>query len=223
MKNTRSTSAHEAGFSLIELVVAVGILTIVMGAAFELMAHSQENFDRNELLAEAHQNADFAVVRVTEMVRGAGANPSATSTVNNIPFVSNTDANSQTDDNRIRLLANYNGDQDYDDQVGDVNQGALYFILTSEDVTLRFFPDPTTVNGVDIPGGTICMIDNTSTADHTPVVLASHIVNVNFHVPTANPTSIALVITGGPSKNVLPTDPRYTTFTRTMQIRLRNR
>ena len=225
MKTRQSVSAPQAGFSLLELVISVAILTIVMGAAFQLMANSQQAFDRNELLAEAHQNADFAVVRVAEMVRGAGVNPSNVSTINNIPFVSNKETPTSTADPKlIRLLSNYNGDLDYDDQVTDVSLGATYYILTSEDVTLKFYAQDTDVgNGVTVPGHSICFIDNTSSANHTPVVLASNIVDVDFTVPTANPLQMTISITGGPSKNVSPTDPRYITFTRTMQIRLRNR
>ena len=44
-------SSADSGFSLIELLIAVGILTIIMGAAFQLMVKSQTNFDANLILS----------------------------------------------------------------------------------------------------------------------------------------------------------------------------
>jgi hypothetical protein len=102
--------------------------------------------------------------------------------------------------------------------------GSQYFLLASEDVTLRFFPDTTTVGGVTIKGGTICMIDNTAgTGQGVPIVLCEHIVAFSCPVTPPIPEQVTLTITAGPSKDVATTDPRYITFTRTMQIRLRNR
>jgi prepilin-type N-terminal cleavage/methylation domain-containing protein len=220
MKPTPHVPTVEAGFSLIELVIAVGILTLVMGAAFQLMANSQEGFDRNQLLAEAHQNADFAVVRVTEMVRGAGANPGGTAVVNSVNAVSNKEVGSTTNDPKVlRIRSDYDGDGQTISQV--TGSGASYYILTSEDVTLKFYPNDTTVGTATIPARSICFIDNTQNADHTPVVLASHVVGVNFTVPV-DPRQMTISITGGPSKNVSQNDPRYVEFTRTMQIRVRN-
>src|SRR5689334_9912736 len=81
MKN----ASPQSGFSLLELVVSVAILGIIMGSAFQLMGTSQISFDRNQVQAEAHANADFAAGRVTEIIRGAMSNPANITLVN--PFL----------------------------------------------------------------------------------------------------------------------------------------
>lgn len=224
MRENDDRRSVEGGFSLLELVVVCAILTVVMGAAFGLMASTQQSFDRNQMLAEAHQNADFAVLRLTELVRGAGANPNGVSFVNNIAGISNKEAGSNTNSNRvIRIQSDLNCD-------GATNQrvtvtGSNYYLLSSEDVTLKFYPTATTVSGVTIPEHTLCMIDNTpgtNPSQGVPVVLAANILDFDCTV-AADPREVTVKLTAGPSKNVAANDPRYTAFTRTTQIRLRNR
>ena len=67
---TRSSNSAMAGFSLLELMVTVGVMTIILAAAFELMTSSQVSFDRSRMLVEARENADFAVARITDLIRG---------------------------------------------------------------------------------------------------------------------------------------------------------
>jgi prepilin-type N-terminal cleavage/methylation domain-containing protein len=224
MTKHQTAPPSDSGFSLIELVVVVAILTIVMGAAFKLMTSSQVDFDRNEYLAEAHENADFAILRVTELVRGAGANPNGLSVVNNIPFISNREVGSSTDDPHvIRILSDLDGDRLLTSRVA--GSGSDYYILSSEDVTIKFYQTQTTVGSVTIPANSLCIIDNTpgtSPAQGVPIVLASNVTDFNCTVPT-DPREVSVTVTGGPSRPVATNDPRYVTFTRTMQIRLRNR
>jgi prepilin-type N-terminal cleavage/methylation domain-containing protein len=224
MRMIRSKPNLEDGFSLLELVVVVGILTIIMGAAFQLMSSSQISYDRNQLLAEAHQNADFATIRIAELVRGSGANPNGTATINGLYFVQNRQNSADAENfGIVRMQSDLDGDREVISRVTPA-VGSDYFLLASEDVTLRFFPDTTTVGGVTVPGGTICMIDNTAGAGQgVPVVLCEHIVAFSCPVTPPIPEQVTLTITAGPSKDVAATDPRYITFTRTMQIRLRNR
>lgn len=213
----------EAGFSLLELVVAVGVLTVILGVAFSLMSSSQVSFDRNQLLAEAHQNTDFAVTRVTEILRGAGANPEGASTINSIRFITNqaTDT-SPADPTLVRIRSDLDGDGLLTGHVDpSINTEAAYYIIVSEDVTLQFYLNPTTIGGVDIPGRCITMTDNNASPAQ-PIVLAENIVGFSCPV-VANPREVTLTIVGGPSRPLLTTDPRYVTFTRVMQIRLRNR
>jgi prepilin-type N-terminal cleavage/methylation domain-containing protein len=220
----RPHSAAEHGFSLIELMIVVAILTIITGAAFALMQRTQESFDRNQLLAEAHQNADFAVVRVTELVRGAGCNPRQISAINEQNLVSNKDYGSSTvNTHLLRMLADLDCDGAVISRVS--SSGSQYYILSSEDVTLKYFDVQTTDHSVVVPAHSLCMIDNTpgSNPDQfVPVVLASNIIGFDCTVGS-DPRTITLTVTAGPSKNVSPNDPRYVTFTRTCDIRLRNR
>src|SRR5262245_4848397 len=111
MQRTPAPAVDERGFSLLELVITVAILTIVMGAAFQLVADSQASFDRNQLLAEAHQNADFAVLRVTELLRGAGTNPNGTTAITPTTFLTNRDVNNTTSTHQLRILSDLDGDK----------------------------------------------------------------------------------------------------------------
>jgi prepilin-type N-terminal cleavage/methylation domain-containing protein len=220
----RRPHSRQPGFSLLELVVVLGILTIVMGVAFRLMTQSQVDFDRNTTFAEAHENGDFAVMRVTELVRGAGANPGALSTINSIDFISNKETDTSTPDPRVvRIRSDLNGDGDTDDRVGGGTADADYYMLASEDVTIKFFPDAAAVNGVDVPERTICLVDNTSGAGQgAPRVVAKNI--TDFSCPVgADPREVTLTISAGPSRPMSAGDPRYASFTRVTQIRLRNR
>lgn len=225
MKKQHETSKRSAGFSLLELVVVTGILTTVMGAAFSLLSESQTSFRRNRSLAEAHQNADFAIARVTELVRGAGANPSAAQTINNVKFFSNSASDgSVSDPGVVRLKADLNGNQTLVDRVETNSDGAAsYYLLSSEDVTIRWYGAETTVLGVLIPGRSIVLIDNTpGPGQGVPVVIATHI--VDFSCPLSdNPREVTLTITGGPSMDIPETSPLFVSFTRVTQIRLRNR
>lgn len=215
-------SAHP-GFSLLELVVVIGILTIVMGAAFQLMTTSQLGFDRNVTFAEAHENADFAVMRVTELVRSAGSNPAGLSTINTLNFISNKETDTSTPDPHVvRIRSDLNCDRDVNDRA-DSSDPAQYYMLGSEDVTIKFFPDAATVGGVDIPAQTLCLVDNTpGPGQGVPHVVAQNI--VDFSCPVgADPREVTLTVTAGPSRPMSTGDARYVSFTRVTQIRLRNR
>lgn len=216
---------RSAGFSLLELVVVTGILTIVMGAAFTILGDSQTSFNRNRYLAEAHQNADFAIVRVTELIRGAGANPSSSQTINSLRFFSNAETDGGPNSpNVVRLKADLNGNQTVVDRVETGSGSAAnYYLLSSEDVTIKWYGVETTVLGVTIPGHSVALIDNTPGAGQgVPVVIATHV--IDFSCPASvNPREVTLTITGGPSTEIPETSPLFVSFTRVMQIRLRNR
>jgi prepilin-type N-terminal cleavage/methylation domain-containing protein len=219
-----SDRTSQNGFSLLELVVAVGVLTIVMGAAFQLMARSQTSFDRNQFSAEAHQNADFAVNRVTEIIRGTGSNPHNDAYINSLVTIANVSgvySGQASAEQAVRLRADLDGDKQTDDFVDSSVSGAGFFILSSEDLILLYVEDDANFYSTDVPGGTIVMIDNNRTP-LKPVVIAENIAGFSCPV-TGDPSQVTLTITAGPTHNVAPNDPRYVTFTRTMQIRLRNR
>jgi prepilin-type N-terminal cleavage/methylation domain-containing protein len=204
---------QQQGFSLIELVVTLAILTLVMGAAFTLMARSQQSFDANQLLAEAHQNADFAVTRITELIRAAGSNPRSTTTVNWTNFLSYPDASNIGE---IRIMSDLDGDGAFDDHVEGA--GAKYFLLNDEDVTISY-------NDAD---DTIEMVSNVPGGLSDPVVIAEHILNFEVELyqdyqGVTNFRQVQVRITAGPSRAVNASDPRYRTFTTAADIRLRNR
>jgi Tfp pilus assembly protein PilW len=215
-------NSREAGFSLIELVIGVGILTVIMGAAFNLMVHGQRSFDSNQILAQSHQNAEFAVQRVSEIIRGAGCNPTNVSTVNALQFVQNTGSTAS-----IRVKSDMNGDGDFTDLVttsSSANAWAIspqYLILSAEDVTIAYYATATVVGSATIPGRTITIMDNTASTP-APVVIAQNITAFQA-VPSADQREVVLSITAGPNPPFLPTDPRFRTYSTGSRIRLRNR
>jgi prepilin-type N-terminal cleavage/methylation domain-containing protein len=226
MRQTTQKAESSAGFSLLEVVVVTAILTIIMGAAFELMNRSQASFDRNQLLAEAHQNADFAIVRVTELVRGAGASPNG-ATAGSVQGVSNKETDASADNTElIRIRSDLDGDTAFDDRVDSTTTtDAKYYILSSEDITVKFFKDGDATH--DIPANTLALVDNTpdtggSAIQGVPFVLAEHINDFKAEI-SGDGASVTLTIEAGPSSITDPTDPRWVTFTRVMQVRLRNR
>jgi prepilin-type N-terminal cleavage/methylation domain-containing protein len=226
MHQRSQSSTAESGFSLLELVVVVAVLTIVMGAAFSLMNRSQQSFDQNQLLAEAHQNADFAVIRVTELIRGAGANPEGFLS-GGIQAVTNLEAGSSTaNTSLIRVRADLDGDEQLLSRVDpDSNASAKYYILSSEDITIKFLPDGDAQN--NIPRNTLAFVDNTpdsggAAIQGKPFILAQHISDFEA-VISADGTTVTLTVTAGPSTPIAEEDPRWVTFTRVMQVRLRNR
>lgn len=225
MRKHIDTNRRSAGFSLLELVVVTGILTTVMGTAFSIINDSQTSFQRNRMLAEAHQNADFAISRVAELIRGAGANPSSSQTINAVKFFSNSAIDGgPADPGVVRLKADLNGNQTLNERVDTSSAGAAsYYLLSSEDVTIKWYDTETSVAGATIPGHSIVLIDNTpGPGQGVPVVIATHI--VDFACPaSSNPREVTLTLTGGPSTDVPESSPLFVSFTRVMQIRLRNR
>ena len=230
MAKHRRTLSNERGFSLLELLVCIGILTVIMGAAFSLMNRSQTSFDRNQLLAEARANADFAILRVTEIIRGAGSNPEGDASINSLRAVTNYPTTSSTspDLTLVRVRSDLNGDKDIEDRVDTTDPDfAPYFIIASEDVTIQHISVDTTINGVDVSGNTLILIDNTPDTDDeitqgVPVVLAQNVIEFSCPIEE-NPLEVTLTITAGPTREMDPSNSRFVSFTRTMQIRLRNR
>ena len=53
----RNSSASERGFSLIELMVVVAILTLVMGVVFAAIANVQKRYRTEEGRVDTMQNA----------------------------------------------------------------------------------------------------------------------------------------------------------------------
>jgi prepilin-type N-terminal cleavage/methylation domain-containing protein len=213
---------NESGFSLIELVVGIGILTVLMGAAFNLMVRGQQSFDSNQILAQAHQNAEFAVQRVSEIIRGSGCNPTQVSTVNSLQFVQNAGSTSS-----IRVKSDMDGDGTFNDIVALNSASASwaispeYLILSAEDVTIAYYPTATTVGGTTVPGRCITIADNVG-SNTAPVVIAQNITAFKAE-PTSNFKEVIVTITAGPNPPFQATDPRFRTYTTGTRIRLRNR
>ncbi len=68
MRNT----VREAGFSLIELMVAMAITLIVSGSIYGLIANSQNSFRRDPEISERQQNIRVAIDRIRQDLSVAG-------------------------------------------------------------------------------------------------------------------------------------------------------
>jgi type II secretory pathway pseudopilin PulG len=67
--------AGEVGFSLLELLVSVALITLLMSAVFAFMYQCQKRFQSNAVVSEANQTARAALEVMTQEVGQAGYNP----------------------------------------------------------------------------------------------------------------------------------------------------
>lgn len=67
-----------AGFSLLEMLVSVMILTVLMSAVFAFMAQVQKRFQGNAVSSESNQSARAALELMTQEIGQAGLNPNFT-------------------------------------------------------------------------------------------------------------------------------------------------
>ena len=65
----------EGGFSLIELLASVAIITILMGAVFQFLISNQQNYRRQQMLAEVGQGSRAGIEVMTMELEQAGRNP----------------------------------------------------------------------------------------------------------------------------------------------------
>ena len=75
---TRKRAALVNGFSLIELMASVAIITILMSAVFSFMGQAQRRFQGNQVDTESNQSARAAMELMTQEIGQAGYNPDFT-------------------------------------------------------------------------------------------------------------------------------------------------
>lgn len=205
---------YESGFSLMELIIALMVLTIVVGIAFSLLNRFQQTYRYEEAYADAQRNARFAVARLNEIIRSAGTNPTANTTVNPTNFVSllapTTASGTAISSSSIQLRSDLNGDTLNTATISSNSD----VIVTSENVTLR----------LDSANSQIVMDDNTVTPPLS-VTIAENIRSVTFTDPNgASNTNKAIQVqlVAAPS-GIAIGDPRYREVSYNATIRLRNR
>jgi len=205
---------HENGFSLMELVISLMVLTAVMGIAFMLLNRFQQSYRYEEAYADAQRNARFAVARLNEIIRSAGTNPTANTTVNPTNFVSllapTTASGTAISSASIQLRSDLNGDTLNTATISSDSD----VIVTSENLTLR----------LDAANSRIVMDDNTVTPPLS-VTIAENIRSVTFTDPNgASNTNKAIQVrlVAVPS-GIATGDPRYREVSYNATIRLRNR
>ena len=201
------STANEHGFSLMEVAIALAVMTIVMGTAFLLLNSYQRTYQREEAYADASRNARFAVSRLEEIVRSAGTNPTGRTAVNWLTFVDFGGGNSSSS---LHLISDLNGDGATTSTIGSNSD----VIITSENVTLQ----------LDATNRTIVMVDNNQAIDSTrrTVPIAENIRSVTFSDPDGSRRQVDVDLWAAP-RGVPAGDPRYREVHLTANIRLRNR
>jgi prepilin-type N-terminal cleavage/methylation domain-containing protein len=208
-----SAKKHESGFSLMEVVVALMVLSVVLGIAFSLLNRFQQTYRYEEAYADAQRNARFAMARLNEIVRSAGTNPTATTAVNPTDFAvllpPTSTSGSAVSSSSIQLKSDLNGDK-----LNTSTLAAGDVIVTSENVTLR----------LDQNNRQIVMVDNTPAGNGT-IPIADNIRSITFtDLNGASRTNKAIQVrlVAIPS-GIADGDPRYREVSYTGVIRLRNR
>ena len=203
IRNPHSTGA---GFSVIELLLAVVMIMAIMGATMQLLFSSQRVYSSEQATADAQENARFAISRLSEILRGAGNNPASIQTFN--PLTSTTVANNGTAvspgtaGNQVSIFADYNGNGTFNDNISSSDN-----IISSENVTLR------------LNGTTIEVVDNTTGGVTSPI--AQDVQSVAF-TEAADRRSLTITVTAR-SARAVPGDATYRTATLSSIVRLRNR
>lgn len=67
--------AGASGFSLLEVLVSVMIITVLMSAVFQFLRFTQQRYRGDQLLAERNQGARSALELMTQELQQAGQNP----------------------------------------------------------------------------------------------------------------------------------------------------
>lgn len=205
---------YESGFSLMELIISLMVLTAVMGIAFMLLNRFQQSYRYEEAYADAQRNARFAVARLNEIIRSAGTNPTANTTVNPTNFVSllspTTASGTAISSSSLQLRSDLNGDTLNTATISSNSD----VIVTSENLTLR----------LDAANSRIVMDDNTVTPPSS-VTIAENIRSVTFTDPNgASNTNKAIQVQLVAIPSGISTgDPRYREVSYSATIRLRNR
>jgi prepilin-type N-terminal cleavage/methylation domain-containing protein len=206
--------ANEKGFSLFEILVAMMIMTVVLGVAFNLLTRFQTSYRYEEAYADAQRNARFALARLNEIVRSAGTNPTAKVTVNPTDFAvlqsPTTTSGTAVTSGSIQLKSDLNGDA-----LNTTNVSAdTDVIVTSENLILR----------LDTNNRRIVMDDYT-TSPMTSTPLADNIISLSFTDPNGSTNTnktIMVTLVAVPS-GIFPGDKRYREVSYSGSIRLRNR
>jgi len=200
-------TTNQKGFSLIEVTITLGILTLIMGIAFSLFNSFQKAYQTEVSYVDAARNGRFAVARLEEIIRSAGTNPTGRTAVNWLTFVDFGSGNSSSS---LHLLSDLNGD--------GVTTATLAantdVIIVSENVTLQ----------LNSATNTILLVDNNqpTTSPRRTVTIAENIRQLTFSDPDGSRREVDIDLVAVPS-GVPTSDPRYREVHFSSNIRLRNR
>ena len=200
-------TTNQKGFSLIEVTITLGILTLIMGIAFTLFNSFQKAYQTEVSYVDAARNGRFAVARLEEIIRSAGTNPTGRTAVNWLTFVDFGSGNSSSS---LHLLSDLNGDG----ATTATLAANTDVIIVSENVTLQ----------LNSATNTIVLVDNNqpTTSPRRTVTIAENIRQLTFSDPDGSRREVDIDLVAVPS-GVPTSDPRYREVRFSSNIRLRNR
>lgn len=208
------TRKDEGGFTLIEIVVSLAILTIVMGVAFMLLNRFQQSYRYEDAYADAQRNGRFAISRLNEIIRTAGTNPTGDMIVNGWRFVEFGSAGNfptggtDSKGDSLRLKSDLNGDR----QAVSTITSDSDVIVTSESVVIKF----------EAANRRIVMMDLNMTGANSVTPLADNISSLTFSDPDGSRRELLVELVATTS-GIAVSDPMYREVKYSSTIRLRNR
>lgn len=131
------TRTRERGFTLIEVLVAMAIAGIVMGAVYSTYYSQQKSYVVQEQIAEAQQNLRGALYYLEREIRMAGYNPKGASGIG-IQTASAANMRFTMD------LTDNAGTGGSDGDAGDANEDVTYSLYTSGGVQMLGRRSPVT-------------------------------------------------------------------------------
>lgn len=198
---------NESGFSLIELMIALTIITLILGVAFGVLSRLQVNYRYELSYVDAQRNGRFAIARLNEIIRSAGTNPTGKSAVNWLTFVDFGGGNSSA-------TLTLKSDLDGDGATTSTLASNADVIIASENVTLQ----------LNTSSNTIEMVDNNQPTGSARRILpiAENVRSVTFSDPDGTRREVDITLSAVPS-GIATSDPKYREVEFTSTIRLRNR
>lgn len=109
------SARREAGFTLVEMMVSLSILTLAMGGVAGLLIQNSQINRREQMRAEVQDNARTCLSMIVQVLRSAGWDPR---NIGMAPVVLNPNPSGLTD--TIEVLADLNEDGDTNDPGEDV-------------------------------------------------------------------------------------------------------
>jgi prepilin-type N-terminal cleavage/methylation domain-containing protein len=201
------TKTKQGGFSLLEVTIALAIITVILGIAFSVLNRFQKNYRYEMGYVDAQRNGRFAIARLSEIIRSAGTNPTGKTAVNWLTFVDFGGGNSSS-------TLTLKSDLDGDGATSSTLTSSADVIIASENVTLRLNSTTSTIEMVD---------NNLADGSARKIVpIAENIRSVTFSDPDGTRREVDVTLLAIPS-GIATSDPQYREVEFATSIRLRNR
>ncbi len=217
---------HEAGFSLIEVMVALAILGFVLTGVVAMFVQTGRYHTGQEMTVEMTQDIRAAKNLMVDEIRSAGCNPDG---VARVGFQPDPDDRFDTDANSIhftRDIDNGDGDGLYepDGDVGDANEDVSYYRVDSAGTILD--PGDNTIGTLvrNSGGGGQPVVDNVVDLqfqyyDSANNLIAPAAMNTTSVLDTIR--TVEVLITGQ-VQNLTRVSAGQETWTQQFRIRVRN-